>query len=294
MKQTAANGVITGLGSTVTGTDLIVTIGTGKSRVGGVLRSFGSTTNIDFTGDPSGSNPKKALIVINSAGAITKRLGTAAAKEPTDSVRRQTVTPDPPELVTGDVPLVEVWLDTSVSALTSSDLSDRRQDVLFNIPRTAVLTADSSKLPASGAPTAATINGTNISYGVLDYADGSTTSAFWSMAMPADWFQNDLIFKIRWQSTATTGNVVWDVALSSMAEGSPIDIAFTAFGNTTGDATDASAGDLNEFTLTFTSASQPAIAQGNLVHIRLQRLGGHANDTMVAAARLIQMTMEVK
>ena len=295
LKNTAANGVLSGLGASVTGSDLTVTIASGKARVGGVYRSFASTTNIDYTGDPQ-SNPRKSLIVINSAGTITKRLGAAAAPEPSDSSRRQTVTPDPPELSSGDLVLWEVWIGANATTITGTDLSDRRQDVFFNEPKTTVLTADSAKLPSVSAPTLATVNGTNVSYGVLDYADASTTSCFWSFVMPHNWFLNDLVFKIRWKATtATTGSVVWDVGLVGVAEGNAVDASPTAAGNTTGDSTAGSAANLNEFSLTIGSASIPAsVTAGNLIHVRLQRLGGHANDTMTDTARFLHMTIEVR
>lgn len=124
--HSSRDGVTTGLGATVTGVDLTVTIGTGQCRNGGIMRDFTSTTAIDFTGDPDSSNPKKVLIVVNSSGTIVKRLGTAVAANPPTNVRRSTFHPDPPILTSGDLVLHEVWLDTSTTAILAADVSDRQ------------------------------------------------------------------------------------------------------------------------------------------------------------------------
>ena len=130
VKNTTGNGVISGLGASVTETNLTVTIVTGAARAGGIKYTFGSTTNVDFTGDPDGTNPRKAIIVVTSAGTITKRVGTPKPADPSGLIGRLTFDPDTPELVAGDVPLHEVWLPTNVTQILSTYVSDRRFDVL--------------------------------------------------------------------------------------------------------------------------------------------------------------------
>ncbi len=124
-KASVANGVISGMSFTVTGSNLHVTVNAGQVRSLGTLFSP-SQTDVDFTGVPNASNPTKALIVVTSSGVVTKRVGAASPAAPTGSDHRQSWAPSPPALVAGDVVLYEVWLAAGATVLTSADLSDRR------------------------------------------------------------------------------------------------------------------------------------------------------------------------
>lgn len=124
------NGVLRGMDKTVTGGNLTVTVGAGVAKASGIIRRFGSSTGVDFTGDPDGTNPRKALIVVDSSGSITKRLGTAAPVAPAGKIRRQTYDPDPPEISAGDTVLYEVWLPAAASTISDADVSDRRIDTI--------------------------------------------------------------------------------------------------------------------------------------------------------------------
>lgn len=126
IRNLQGNGIIRGLGKAVTGSDLTVTVGDGVARADDRVRRFGSSTGVDFTGDPDPSNPRKALIVVDASGSITKRLGTAQVAKPPGEVRRNTLDPDPPELSAGDTVLYEVWLPAGASTISDADVSDRR------------------------------------------------------------------------------------------------------------------------------------------------------------------------
>jgi hypothetical protein len=119
-------GVLNGLGATVTGTDLNVTIGTGQARLSnGTVVNFASTTVVSFTGIPDATNPKKSIIVVDSTGTILKRNGTAEAALPSGDVRRTAIRPAPPNLSAGDIPLVEVWLPANATTIAAADVTDR-------------------------------------------------------------------------------------------------------------------------------------------------------------------------
>ena len=172
-------------------------------------------------------------------------------------------------------------------------MTDTYRSTKPQVPNFATLTPAAAILPASGAPTLAQIDGTNVSYKVLDFADAATQTAFWLFAIPPGWVERDVVFKIRWRPTsAITGNVVWDVAVLGRVEGEAIDTAPTAFGNTTGDAAPGTLGQLAEFAITFAAASFDLVAYDLLV-VRIQRLGAHANDTMTDTARLVEVTLEL-
>ncbi len=124
--NTLGDGVILGLGFSVAGGDVNVTVQAGTARVGGQLEGFNTTTVINFTSDQDATNPKKALIVIDSSGSIIRRLGAAGVPDPAGEVRRKTLVPIPPELTAGDVVLYEVWIPKTGTNLVTADVSDRR------------------------------------------------------------------------------------------------------------------------------------------------------------------------
>ncbi len=126
IKALPGNGIISGMTHSVTGTNLIVTIASGSCRTNGTTHTFATSTDINFAGDPDTSNPKKALIVVDSSGAVTKRVGIAGVPYPLGQTGRYTYDPDPPEITSGDIVLCEVWLETNATAIHTDDVTDRK------------------------------------------------------------------------------------------------------------------------------------------------------------------------
>src|SRR3989304_3852001 len=132
IKANGTNGVISGLAVAQrgAGANMSVDVASGKARVNGTIRTFSSTTNVVISAsDPT--NPRKDLIVINSAGTLIARTGTAAAADPVANTKRETFSPDPPEMTAGDIVLAEVWVGAGVTSILTADISDRSLTAIF-------------------------------------------------------------------------------------------------------------------------------------------------------------------
>ena len=132
LANTLGNGVISGLAVTErgAGANMSVDVAAGDARADGTLRNFASVTNVVIsTSDPS--NPRKDLVVINSAGSIVILAGTPEAATPSGQVRRFTLTPSPADLTDGDMILAEMWVGAGVTSILNADISSRSIDAIF-------------------------------------------------------------------------------------------------------------------------------------------------------------------
>jgi hypothetical protein len=105
--------------------DLEVDIAAGSGAVDGTDVSTGSTQTIDFTGGPDSTDPRKAVIYVDSGGTVQKALGTPQPVDPSGEIRFRTYNPSPPASVSGVV-VAEVWLAAGETVLESADVRDRR------------------------------------------------------------------------------------------------------------------------------------------------------------------------
>lgn len=139
-------------------------------------------------------------------------------------------------------------------------------------------------LPTSNPAVAACVTGTNTQKGVLEFADGgSSLSAQRVFRLPADW-TGALDVTITWATTATSGNVVWQVATICVADAETDDPAF----NTASTVTDAAKGttvQLNDAALSTVTVT--GCAAGEILHLKVFRDPAHASDTVAATARLL-------
>ena len=116
---------VSGWDATLGTGDLEVDIAAGDGAVDGADVSTASTQTIDFTGDPDGTDPRKAVIYVDSGGTVQKSLGTPQPVDPSGEVRFRTYNPSPPASVSGVV-VAEVWLAAGETVLESDDVRDRR------------------------------------------------------------------------------------------------------------------------------------------------------------------------
>ena len=146
-------------------------------------------------------------------------------------------------------------------------------------------------LPTSSAAGKACI-GSAPRYGVLTYADGSTTSAYTHIRLPSDWTGNvDLVFLYA-GDTSSTNNIVWQPATACVADGE--DLLNPTF-NTTTSATGAgptTAGQRKS--LTFSSITTTGCATGETLVLRVQRLGGDGSDAYTGVAQLVAVEMTLR
>jgi hypothetical protein len=141
-------------------------------------------------------------------------------------------------------------------------------------------------IPSSGNPTYACISGTDSRVGALDFTEGSTQYAFQRFRLPQDWTGTVTIY-LYWSSTATSGNAVWQLQTTCVAD---TEIVVDSTWNTVQTVTDATQGTTNRLnTATIASVTTTGCAAGELFKFRLYRDPAHASDTIAATARLISV-----
>lgn len=146
-------------------------------------------------------------------------------------------------------------------------------------------------LPAPTArPAPACITGTNTQRGVLDFDDTNDENAQTTIRLPAD-FTGAIDAVIFWQSTATTGNAVWQVQTICVADAETGDPAY----NTASTVTDATKGVASQFnSAALTGITATGCAAGEVLFLKVRRDPAHASDTLGATARLIGVEVTVR
>jgi hypothetical protein len=156
----------------------------------------------------------------------------------------------------------------------------------FYVPAAGCQNATSTLLmdsPTTNAATSACNTGTNTQKGYAVFVDGANSiSLQTSFLLPADW-TGALDAKIRWFSSVTSGNVVWQVATICVADGSTSDPAY----NTASTATDAAKGTtLQDNDATITSVTTTGCSAGNMMYVKIFRDPANGSDTMAGDANL--------
>ena len=95
------------------------------ARLGGPAESFSGETGVTLP-SPDSTDPRKALVYLDSSGTVQTLGGTPAAAEPSGDVRAKTGVPTVPIPAFDFLPLAEVWLPAGASDITSSDIFSRR------------------------------------------------------------------------------------------------------------------------------------------------------------------------
>ena len=95
------------------------------ARLGGSAESFSGETGVTLP-SPDSTDPRKALVYLDSSGTVQTLGGTPAAAEPSGDVRAKTGVPTVPIPAFDILPLAEVWLPAGASDITSSDIFSRR------------------------------------------------------------------------------------------------------------------------------------------------------------------------
>jgi hypothetical protein len=138
----------------------------------------------------------------------------------------------------------------------------------------------------TGEPAVATcVEGTNITYGQADYADGSSLTQQGSFRLPADW-TGTIDLQLYWKTDATSGNVVWQVSTVCVADAETVDPAFNA-AQTITDAAKGTTLQLN--TASLSSVTTTGCAAGELFFYKILRTGAHGSDSLSATASLVSV-----
>ncbi len=142
---------------------------------------------------------------------------------------------------------------------------------------------------ATLAPTATCSAGsteTAMIRGTADWPDSdgdySVQTAF---LMPDDWdTTSNLDAILLWRTSATSGDVVWQVQVACRADGEVDDVAWSTNTTTVTDTAKGTTLQLNSATIT--NIAKAGCAAGELMHVRVLRNRTHASDTLAAVASL--------
>lgn len=124
---------------------------------------------------------------------------------------------------------------------------------------------------------------------VLRFDDTTGESCYALVRIPSKVTLTTMIFRILWFSpTATTGGVRWQITHKGLDDNENLDTAGTA------EAVTATAPGTVEFldVASITIATPSAYFRGDLVMLKLERVPGHAGDTMVGDAYLLGVQIE--
>lgn len=141
--------------------------------------------------------------------------------------------------------------------------------------------------PAGTTGPTDTANGSGVSlYHTLRFDDSATESINRQFALPTDW-TGALNLMIYWQTTATTGNVVWQVATVCIADNENMDPTSFSYNaaQTVTDAAKGSATFLN--TALIASLTTTGCAADELLIVKLFRDPANAGDTLANNADLV-------
>jgi hypothetical protein len=113
----------------------------------------------------------------------------------------------------------------------------------------------------------------------------------WQFRMPAD-YASAPAAKVQYKmASATTGGVAWDVRLSATTPGDPQDVDAQDFAaaNVGTDTVPATAGHLDEVSITLTNAD--SVAAGDFVVVRLARAVANGSDTATGDAEVVALAI---
>lgn len=136
-------------------------------------------------------------------------------------------------------------------------------------------------LKPTAACTAGTTN-TGLMRGLASFSNSEISQMQVHFSLPSTW-GGAIDLKFRWQTSATTGSVVWQAATMCVADGEVDDAAW----NTASTVTDAAKGttlQVNEATITGLTVT--GCSAGELLHLKVFRDPDHANDDLAATADL--------
>ncbi len=120
---------------------------------------------------------------------------------------------------------------------------------------------------------------------VMTFDDTTAESVIFSGVVPSDYSANTITIDVYWvAATATTGNVVWSLAVERSNTDMDSDSFNTA--RTVTDATNATSGIAERAEVTFTQAQADGLTAQDEFRVRLRRDAADAADTLVGDAQV--------
>lgn len=140
---------------------------------------------------------------------------------------------------------------------------------------------------AANAPTATCSAGsteTTMMRGAADFPDSDGAYSLQQIIMLPDDWTGAVDVKFLWKAAATSGDAVWQVATSCVADAEANDAAY----NTANTVTDTAKGTTLQLnTATITGITMTGCAAGELLHLKVQRDRTHASDSITGVISLI-------
>ncbi len=150
--------------------------------------------------------------------------------------------------------------------------------------------------PSSGAATV-TSNGTTVISAHPSFADSETEEVQFHVPL-LDWDSSASVEIIgKWRTTATSGNVVWQVQGVCLADAEVVPTAYSSTADTVTDAAKGTTLQANDFSLTLSTLSNHSLAtcaSGEELYLRFFRDPTNGSDTIAAAAELISMSIRYR
>jgi len=131
----------------------------------------------------------------------------------------------------------------------------------------------------------------DIMLGYIEFADGSTTYAHFSVPMPKSWNEGTITYVIRWYSPTNTGNVVWGLQAVAVSNDDPLDASWGTEQTVTDGVTATGDYLISAESSALTVGGTPAT--DDAVYFRVYRKGADASDTVAAAVRLLSIDLFV-
>lgn len=148
-----------------------------------------------------------------------------------------------------------------------------------------------ANLPATYAPTPTCITGTNVLTACIVFpdADGEYNLQD-SFRLPTDWTGN-IDFSLKWRTSATSGDIVWQLATACVADAETSDPSF----NTAQTVTDTAKGTtLQQNDASISTVTTTGCAAGEMFYWKLLRQRTHGSDTLAATADLLSYEFKLR
>ena len=123
-------------------------------------------------------------------------------------------------------------------------------------------------------------------YAMRTFTDATTNTAYATWVVPQDW-SSGMIFQIYWKSTAASGNCIWKISANWAPSGSDKETNAEDSGNLSSATNGADEVNYKLDPFSFSSAQH-----GDVVAIKLERLGADGSDTMSADVELIGLVVQ--
>ena len=171
--HTLGYGVVNGL--KVIPTDpvsMTVQVEIGKAYAADTLVVKGAVTDLTVgAADPT--NPRKDIVVCDSAGTLSIVAGTAETALPSGNVGVYTLNPEPPSIPANSIILAEIWVPAGATEITGSEIYDKRVFTVDRLGKARLEWAVNKILKGAGAGSDPTEIDVPVGGGLAIFGDGS-------------------------------------------------------------------------------------------------------------------------